>query len=147
MSSWSVGTMPTRYHWKNRLTAKMMKGVSAMALGMLMWGYLISSLMEQQASKPAKHHQIMATLAITLWGPKERKSGFSTKLGRLMLGIIIKNHTMATPQKKNMKALAMRPVISTPLALRRVKNRMHRQASTRSLTGSSTPKAENMVLK
>lgn len=54
---------------------------------------------------------------------------------------------MATPQKKKMKALAMRPVISTPRTFSTIKTSRHRQAITKSLTGSSMPKAEKMVLK
>ena len=58
--------MPTRNHWKMAVTAKTMKGESFNARGRLMRGCLISSPSAQQVSKPAKHHQIMATMPIKL---------------------------------------------------------------------------------
>ena len=144
----SGGTIPTRNHWNSAFTAKMMNGERMRARGMLMCGYLISSPMAQHVSKPAKHHQIMATAAMNPPAPMpERKSGVSTKFGSETLGTMVTNQMIATPQKKNMKPFCKRPVICTPhtFVMMNATSTMH--ASTVSPTGSSTPNAANIVLK
>ena len=104
--------------------------------------------MPQQVSKPAKHHQIMATAAMNPNASMEpKKVGAVTKVGRLTSGIMVRNQMTATPQKKNMKPFCRRPVICTPRTLVTMNSRSAAQASTTSGTGSSTPTARKMVLK
>ena len=113
-----------------------------------MRGYMISSPMATHASKPAKHHQIMQTLAAKLICPSLGKNdGACTKEGRLMLGIMVRNQITATPQKKNIKPFCSRPAILTPQTLATMKPAVMTTAMATSEKGSVTPKAEKSVLK
>ena len=115
---------------------------------MLMCGCLISSPIAQQVSKPAKHHQIIATAAMNPPAPMfSRNAGVSTKFGNTTLGIIVRNQMTATPQKKNMKPFCRRPVSCTPRTLVMMKPMSTMHAITVSSIGSSTPNAANIVLK
>ena len=140
--------MPTRNHWNRAFTTKMMNGESIMARGMLICGWRISSPMAQHVSKPAKHHQIMATAAMNPPLPRSpMKSGAVTKFGSCTLGIMVRNQMAATPQKKNMKPFCSLPVSSTPRTLAMMNATSAMMAMTTSSTGSSTPNARKMVLK
>ena len=75
------------------------------------------------------------------------KSGVVTKVGRLTLGIIVKNQIAATPQKKNIAAFCTRPETSTPNTLTTVNPATTIAARMTSEMGSSMPKARKMVLK
>ena len=73
--------------------------------------------MPQQVSKPAKHHQIMATAAMNPNASMEpKKVGAVTKVGRLTSGIMVRNQMTATPQKKNMKPFCKRMGAALPYA-------------------------------
>ena len=119
-----------------------------MARGILIFGKRISSPIATQASKPAKHHQIMHTAPINVKSLSfAMNSGDFTKFGSSIFGIIVRNQIAATPQKKNIKPFCSRPVNLTPKTLAIMKTIVTINATATSDNGICHPKARQSVLK
>ena len=81
------------------------------------------------------------------FGSVGRNEGRATKAGRLTFGIIIRNQSAATPQKKNMKPFWRRPVSFTPMRFETVKAAVTTTARATSPIGRARPQADRSVLK